>query len=414
MHRTLALALAVVYGLLTAWPAPALSLPPDAERVLSVLVETGAHAEAQEVMRTRLTANPRDADAHLALAAAQLFVAVERLGQSLHRHGLEAPRGASLPFLRLPVPVNPDPEPLTYPRMRAIVATFLDDLAQVEATLAAMPADAAPRLRLDMAAVRLDLNGDGKAGEGESLAAVFQGVLGANAWPEEAEPLSFVVVFDRADAYWLQGYCHALMGAGNILLAYDWEETFDHSFHLLFPRSGLPGQALPEAREWDALVDIIAAIHSVRWPLVEPERVRAAHAHLLEVPRLSGLSWDAILAETDDEREWIPGPHQSDGAISGLPVTPEMVEAWRRVMALGEDVLRGERLVPHWRFAQPQGITIGRMFRDPPQVLDAVYLIQGSGAAPYVETGPRISGAEWDAMRSPFGSMFPFFAIWVN
>ena len=42
----------------------------------------------------------------------------------------------SVPFFRLPVPYNPNPEPLTYDRARAMIRQFTDDLAIAESTLA--------------------------------------------------------------------------------------------------------------------------------------------------------------------------------------------------------------------------------------------------------------------------------------
>ena len=64
--------------------------------------------------------------------------AAERLGQSLYRHGLNpAPEVFSVPFFRLPVPYNPNPETLTYDQARAMIRQFTDDLAIAEATLGA-------------------------------------------------------------------------------------------------------------------------------------------------------------------------------------------------------------------------------------------------------------------------------------
>lgn len=427
---------------LVAFLAVALWTSGASSQTFQDFANAGHYGQAITAFQAQLKESPDNADARLALATAQLFAGVERLGQALYRHGLEAPRRMDMPFLRIPVPFNPWPQPLNYEGMRTILQAFLSDLAGVQATLAAMPPEATPHLRLNLATARIDLNADGQVTEEESLAAVLEGLirqgfvdLSPQPAPQAAPP-SFVVVFDRADAYWLQGYCHVTMGMGEVLLAYNWQETFDRSFHLFFPRAGLPGKALPHSTDWGPdIADIIALIHSVRWPLVEPHRVAAAHAHFLEVPRLSHLSWASILAETDDEREWIPGPQQKNGAISGLPITAEMLESWGQVMNLAEAVLRGERLIPHWRFAQstqedqapvkginlaglfaqpPQGLNLAHMFAQPPQTLDLVYLIQGSDALPYVETGSIISRSQWQEVTSAFGGMFPMFAFWVN
>ena len=58
------------------------------------------------------------------------FVALEKLGGGLHRHGFESPRSFMLPLLRLPVPDNPNPEPLTYEGFRQILADFRESMAR--------------------------------------------------------------------------------------------------------------------------------------------------------------------------------------------------------------------------------------------------------------------------------------------
>src|SRR5262245_32423375 len=59
-------------------------------------------------------AKASDPLAAYALGSAQFFVALEKLGAGLHRHGFESPQSVMLPLMRLPVPENPNPEPLTY------------------------------------------------------------------------------------------------------------------------------------------------------------------------------------------------------------------------------------------------------------------------------------------------------------
>ena len=83
----------------------------------------GAHEDAQTVA---------------ALGMIRFAHAVENSGQNLHRYGLRAPRNTFIPILRLPVPENAKPEPLTYEKMRAIYAAFATDLAAVETILRAL------------------------------------------------------------------------------------------------------------------------------------------------------------------------------------------------------------------------------------------------------------------------------------
>ena len=49
----------------------------------------------------------------------KFFAAIEHLGQSFHRHGLEISRQQvfGFPILRMPVPPNANPEKLDYARL---------------------------------------------------------------------------------------------------------------------------------------------------------------------------------------------------------------------------------------------------------------------------------------------------------
>ena len=97
----------------------------------SFLIE-GRLADGIAASKQHLAAHPGDAEAQLGLAAAEFLQAVERLGQGLYRHGALGSRswlGRLLPIVRLPVPENPDPIATSADEVRALVKTFLDDLA---------------------------------------------------------------------------------------------------------------------------------------------------------------------------------------------------------------------------------------------------------------------------------------------
>ena len=63
--------------------------------------------------------------------------------------------------MRLPVPLNPTPEELTYEKQRETLDALLDDLAKVDATLAPMTAGET-KIVIDLDAVQFDFRGDGK------------------------------------------------------------------------------------------------------------------------------------------------------------------------------------------------------------------------------------------------------------
>jgi hypothetical protein len=126
--------------------------------------------------------------------------------------------------------------------------------------------------------------------------------------------------------------------------------------------------------------------------------------------QLSRDSWKRILAETDDHNEWIPSPKQT-GVLPGMRVTQERVDGWMQFLDEFEAVLKGTKLVPHWRF--DQGINMRRFFLEP-GTFDFVLLIQGSAAVPYLEDGELTTQETWTRIARVFGGDFFQYFIWFN
>jgi hypothetical protein len=392
------------------------------------LLYAGRTADAAAAAEARLAESPGDHQARFALGAVEFLQAVERLAQAFHRYGLSStyqdPTGmAGLPFLRVPVPANPHPEPMTYDGLRAILEAFVADLAKAEATLAGITT-ADVQFPLNIGLIRLDLDGDGVASEDETAWQIFQRV----GFPEldAAKAAALETDFDGGDVPWLQAYCHLLMAMGDFLLAYDWHEAFDATFHNVFPLAETPlgrlqrgdaekaakgGAASPAAPNPDAgIADLVAFIHLIRWPVVAPDRLADSLAHLEAMVRLSRESWRRIMAETDHGREWIPNPRQT-GVLPGMRVTDEQVKSWLLVLDQLDALLTGKMLLPHWRF--DKGINLRRLFLEP-RTFDLVLLVQGSAAIPYLEDGETVSADRWETLMSVFGGDFLRYFVWLN
>ena len=385
-----------------------------APQLLRQHVEAGSLAAGEQAIQRMVSANRADADAQMALGFLQFARTVERLGQNLHRYGLEAPRQRFIPILRFPVPPNPRPEPLDYAKLRAVYAEFLAGLQTAEKTLAAVPGSGDPKLVLDLSRIRLDLDGNGRVEETETLGRVMAGVLN-----QRSEPISWEVAFDRADATWLRGYTHILSAFLEFVLAYDWSETYAAAAHHYFAGARVGGNLLhaeAEAnpmlgRDGGTIADTIAMLHLIRWPLAEPDRMKRALAHLKQVPQLSRQNWREILAETDDDREWLPSPRQRTGGLGGLSVTQERIDGWMKVMDEFEAVLDGRKLIAHWRFRQ--GFDLKAFFENP-RPFDLVLWITGHGAVPYLRDGPLVSSDTTRQWQMMFGGNFLAYAFWFN
>ena len=363
---------------------------------------------------TNLNADPGNDDVRFALGVTQFFRTVEMLGQALYRYGLESSVGQrmGIPFLRLPVPPNPQPEAISYTDFRNALDALAEHLELTEGTLASL-GDSDPAVVLDLADVYLDYDGDLKQGEGESLLTLIN-LLNAR-FTDEGQPLELRL--DRGDAHWLRGYSHLLMALVEIILAHDSQTLFSYTAQLFFPRAEvatdlLYGSGNLLGMDDGDLIDQITLVHlALRVPLLEPERLEKALGHAQAVTEQAGLMWDFILAEADNDREWIPNSNQD--AVLPVQVTQEIVDAWLLFVEETRALWRGEKLVPHWRVPEGQGINLTGPFLEP-QDFDLVLWIQGSAAAPYIETGEVISTDTLQQIWDVFGGQFIGFALWFN
>jgi hypothetical protein len=414
MVRSIAFVLAFV------WMFPLSAAAGDAAMLTRQALESG-HFEAGETdLAARVAADPSDNEARFGLGMIRFGGALEHFGQRQYRYGLRTPVNPMVPVLRLPVPVNPAPEELTYEKQRENLQALLDDLAKVEATLAPMSASGTA-IVIDLNAVRFDFVGDGKTEGMETLGSIIaklRSPWGARNAPGSSSALE--VKFDNADAFWLRGYCRLLSAALEFVLAYDWRNDFERAGGLFYPRIApppFPANALTVGRndgflgDSDQIADFIVLIHELRWPLKESARLQSAYADLKQVIAMSRASWKSILAETGDDREWIPGPQQKNGVIASMPVTQVQVDAWLHALDDFDAALDGAKLVPHWRFVR--GFNLKRVFFEP-RDFDLVLWVAGYGATPYLEEGPSLSSSDWRQWSQAFRGNFLGYAFWFN
>jgi hypothetical protein len=402
--------------------AHAVSAQP-ASRVAAALEEhlyAGRLEAAERALSAIVAAEPDNAEGRFALGGVLFVRAVERFGQSLHRHGFQTPRTMFLPMSGLPLPTNMRPEPLTYEGFRAILARLVDDLDAAQAELARI-GEAPVKLTVDIARIRLDLDDNGVGDDRERLSVVVDGLARAArrrdlTAPGRAGGDSLPAGFDLADVYWLRGYANLVAVSAEFFLAYDFRTTFDATFHLFFPRAGLPfGRLVTEPTlpigggEWGSILDAVAFIHLVRWDVAEPRRLASIHARLKSVIALNRKTWAAIRAETDDDNEWLPGPHQK--GVLDMPVTEEMIDSWLAMLDELEAVLDGHKLTPHMRFNR--GINIKKVLTEP-RPFDLVLWITGHGALPFLEDGPVMDTRTWARASLAFRGQFMSYAFWFN
>lgn len=407
---------------------PAQQTPEQHAQKLDELLGQGKLVAAAGHFREVLGKQPADHTARLALGLTEFLQALEFLGNSNYRFGVfNNSLTEDMLLVRLPVPENPNPDQVSYEELRDVVEQFQTRLRAAEETLAQVDTSDV-YLPLYLGRVRLDLNGDGAMAEEETLWRLMQ-VISPEV--EQAQGEGFVLGVDGADVHWLRGYCHFLQAVCDVILAHDERQLFERCGHLVFPKIQTPFKAPQEPVrvgqfEPRAIADLIAALHLTRFPVAAPERMRAAHEHLLAMIRESRLCWKRALTEKDDRNEWIPNPEQK--GVLQVAVPREMITGWSEVLDEIERLLKGEKLIPYWREypdsllgfgatreipEQGLGVNLNKIFLEPKE-FDLILWIQGTGVESFLEEGKLSTPAAWERLTQTFQGQFFGFAIWFN
>ena len=417
----------------------------EAAEVLREALYAGTSGAGGQLLEAGVTAG--DPEAQLAAGMLRFVHSFELFGQAMYRHGLTAPDAGPMmggPLLSLPIPVNDNPEPLDYDGVRVILEDFVAGLdAAHDLLLASSEGLGDTVVVIDPLQFRIDIDGDGVGSDYETIANIFQVTPMEPVVPEpqpqpEPEPTGgedklgnaaptvaeeqpagedTSIGFDRADAIWLAGYSQILAAQADYLLAHDFSSFVDTVFHRLFPKAGFPmqdyaegGMLMMDPQTDTAIADVVAAIHTLNWPVIDKERLAGVLERASRVTALSRQNWDAILAETDDNRELLPSPTQTALAPDGA-ITQDMVDAWRATLDTVDAILAGELLLPHWRFRQ--GFDLYAYFTTAERT-DLVMLMTGYDAIPFIKEGVIASADSFAAANLVFGDSLIGYAFWFN
>lgn len=411
---------------------PGLAMAGEAGDALARQLYAGTSADGI-VVATEACASG-DHEACFAQGLFSLVLAYEGLAEDFYRYGAMTPdMGALAIFIAMSgiegdikAPANPQPEPLSYEQLRAVMGDFLADLDQARAAFLLAGEGGDYVIRIDPLQVRVDFNGDGTADAAETLGALLAAAGNfidlpapdpVSAGKTKTKSGDTMIGFDRADALWFAGYTQIVGAPVDFLLAHDFSAFFDAYLHRAFPKSGLPmqdygrgGTMMLDAESDASIADIFAALHTLSFPVIDSERLAGVRERMLEITSLSRRNWQLILAETDDERELLPSPRQTS-LLAGHAVTEEVVAAWMETLDTVDRILAGELLLPHWRFKQ--GIDLRAYFETARQT-DLVLLLTGQGALPFLKSGPVADEDSFAAGNRVFGDAWPNFILWFN
>lgn len=384
-----------------------LATPATAETISQEIAKAGIRPT-----EARLAALPSPtADDLFALAGLRFLGGVEAALQLRWQTGVRAD-WSELPIMRLPIPENPAARPFVPADFTALLTNLDADMDAARAALTQL-GDQPFALEVRLADLWFDINMNGTRDEGEDVASVAGLTLGGARMIAVPVP-DPVIRFDTADAAWLTAYTHFLSGFVSAALAYDPEPAIQRVMDSSAAIYALWGDTPPPnaldmmfGRQVDRVAMVLFALSKT------PDKALAldAHGHFLSMIEENRRFWTLVEQEDDNDREWVPNDRQTSGL--GLNVPPGTGDRWQAVLADAEALLKGEALIPHWRFGAEAGINLKKAIENPPAV-DLVTWIQGEGLLPYAEKGRRISSDSWNDFERLVSGDASLFAVFLN
>jgi len=238
------------------------------------------------------------------------------------------------------------------------------------------------KLRVRLAGIKLDLDGDGQPTD--RFVEILNKLMGSPPDLLRDNP-EFRVHFDRGDVPWLRAYCNLLSSMIELYLAVDTEADFHFFAKEHFPRMR---PVLSEAEEKELQKKRIFYDATIRFK--EPQRLGRFRQHLVQVCKLNRETWRFIREEKDDDYEWLPNSKQK--GIFGMPVQENMISTWLNMMGELEAALEGKKLLPADMVMQTggKGLNLKTLLDDPPAHIDFNAVMRDGPAAKYLETGPSM------------------------
>ena len=393
----------------------ALATPAAAETLSQ---EIGTNGIAPTLARLKAQPEPALEDI-FAIGGLHFLGAVERALQLQWRTGADqvtanAGDTLGLPFLRLPVPPNPSPEPFNGALITQLFTDIDADMAAARTALASLPQGEEFGLELTFSDLWFDVNQNSTRDPKEDALTILGPQLMGWQWqdPDPAAP-PLTIRFDAADVAWLTAYTHVMSGVANTVLAYDPAVAIDR---VIASRTALKvAQPSSDDYNFDAsfgqFLDAFAMLEGAVNQQPDAARAKAAKDHFLGMITENRRFWTLVALEADNDREWIPNDKQNSAL--GLTLPPGTGDTWLGVLADGEALLQGRLLFPYWRGPFGQGINLGRMFDDPAP-MSITGWIQGWAAVPYLEQGPVIDDTSLRQFEGLMGGNAGLMMVFLN
>lgn len=239
--------------------------------------------------------------------------------------------------------------------LRSTLDQAREALTAVDADLAAAQQDGI-YLGFRLACWKVDWNHNGRIDRRDAM--VFQIEVGADGkeLPRDDPRRKPVFRFDVGDVAWARAFVNFQRAFFELLTAYKWTEIDKLAFGLL--RNRPPQEVV------------------IR--MADPQRVKQAKRFILAGLGFADAARKAYLAETDDDREWLPNPRQKNHPMP-LPVDDALYETWKLLVGDLTRLVRGDeglsvqalaQLGDHKWAVPPKGfIDVGRMLDKPRDIV---------------------------------------------
>ncbi|MBN2714815.1 MAG: hypothetical protein JXX14_03105 [Deltaproteobacteria bacterium] len=231
--------------------------------------------------------------------------------------------------------------------LRMILARTTTHLTEVSGLLAVAAKEPQISMDLCVACMNVDWNQDGGVDQRDTQLFELEVDAFDNSIPRDDPRRKPTFKLDHGDVIWAQAFISFHLAVLNLLEAYDYSDINA------------------------AIIMSNDPIFTIR--LKHPEKVTSAQQHILDGLAFSLSAREAYLAETDDEREWLPNPEQRNHPIP-LEMTAEFYDTWKLVVTDLQKIVSGEeslsvaeliQLGDHQHPNPPRGyINAGKLFNN--------------------------------------------------
>ncbi len=238
--------------------------------------------------------------------------------------------------------------------LRTAVRRMVAEFALVDSDLE--KASCCKDVFLDLAPAQwmFDWNGDGRIDNRDTTLLEIELDAEGKPLPEEDRRRRPLYRYDDGDVHWARAFVNFQMAALNIALAYDWSIINT------------------------LMVEGFKSLVEIRIKMLDKALITRARKEILTGLDCAEQARLSYLAETDDEREWIPNPRQKDHPMP-LPVNEELYKTWEgvlgdvRKLVTGEEGLRLADVAELLKLRiepMPKGyLDFGRMFDHPRDIV---------------------------------------------